>query len=151
MKHVWTVFCGNVLENKRSGTPSLVDVTERIGFSADLQDGEDISLPLPFPFFLVSCWWKDDQEDSQSYQARIRFLSPDGKELRNLEFSIKFEKSVKFHTLGEVRDLPFTRNGSYVFEVEYLEDGRWMSATSIPLEIVHENPETKEQAGELTE
>ena len=58
MRHIWTVFCRNVLEDKNTSNMGLVDIVERITFSAELLDERPFTLPFPLPFFIVSKWWK---------------------------------------------------------------------------------------------
>ena len=108
MKHIWTIFCRNVLEDKNSGNLSLVDIVERISFSADLPDERPFTLPFAIPFFVVSKWWNQDNSDESIYEMRTRFLSPDGTELLNIEQELSFEDSSKLRISGKVGSLPYT-------------------------------------------
>ena len=146
MKHIWTIFCRNVLEDKNSGNLSLVDIVERMTFSAELPEERPYIVPIPIPFYIVSSWLKPDDSDNKSYYTRIRFMSPDEAELVNREQSLEFENSAKLRVSGQVGSLPYTRNGAYEFEVSFRSDGDWQVVAHIPLEIVHEQPQPEEES-----
>ena len=145
MRHIWTVFCRNVLEDKNSGNLSLVDILERTTFSADLPEERPFTVPFPIPFYIVSSWLKPNENDDSNYYTRIRFISPEGTELVNNEQILEFENSAKLRISGQVGSLPFTVNGIYEFEVAYKKHHNWEVVARIPLEIVHEQPEVKEE------
>lgn len=151
MKHIWTVFCRNVLEDKNSGNLSLIDIVERMTFSAELPEERPYTVPVPIPFYIVSSWLKPDESDKKSYYTRIRILSPDGTELVNEEVKLEFENSPKLRVSGQVGSLPYTINGLYEFEIALKSDSDWVVVAQIPLEIVHEQPEPEQQESEPAE
>ena len=152
MKHVWSVFCRHMVEDKRTGNPSLIDITERIGFRGDLPGERPINLPFPFPFFIVSKWSRNADSDLGNYKARVRWLSPDGDELRTIEHELGFgERGANLHHMVEVQELQYLKNGTYQLEVAYLDNEDWIKVASIPLDIVHEEPETEQHESEPTE
>jgi len=144
VKHIWSIFCRNLLEDRSSNNPSLIDVTEHIGFRGELPDTRPIVLPFPFPLFIVSNWWRDSEEDKDTHPCRVRFVSPDGEELRKMEFNVNLEKVTSMRTYGQISELPYTVNGIYEFEVAYRENEEWEVVARIPLEIVNEQPETEQ-------
>lgn len=152
MKHIWTVFCRDVLEEKSTDVPSLINVTERIGFRGDLPDERPCTLPFPFPVHIVSNWWREESDVSNDFVVRVRFLAPDRTELRSLPYDIEFGPGTKFRSIGRIVDLPFTENGVYEFEISYQDGGEWIQVAGIPLEIVHEQSDLdKDQQDELAE
>ncbi len=138
MKHIWSVFCRSLLEDKTSNNPSLIEVTERISFKADLSDGHPVDLPFPSPLFVVSNWRRNKNGDCLKYPSRLRFLSPQGLELLNVEHEVDLENSEKMRVNGKIGSLPYTENGVYEFEISYKDGNDWKTVASIPLEIVHE-------------
>jgi hypothetical protein len=128
----------------------LVDIVERITFRAESLDEQPFTLSFPLPFYIVSNWWKEDEDDDLDQYTRIRFISPEGTELVNEEQRLEFENSVKLRISGQIGSLPYTVNGIYEFEVAYRKNEKWEIAARIPLEIVHEQPEPEQPESELT-
>lgn len=140
MRHIWSVFCRTLLEDKTSNNPSLIDVTERISFKADLFEDRPFILPLSSSLFLISNWRRNEDGDCLKYPARTRFLSPDGTELLNFEYTVDLENSEKMRANGQIGSLSYTENGVYEFEISFKDGNDWKPVASIPLEIVHEGP-----------
>lgn len=151
MRHIWSVLCRNLLEDKTSGNASLIEVTERIGFRGDLPDERPLTLPFPFPMHIVSNWWRDDEDDTGKHPCRVRFMSPDQEELTTNEYVVNLEDFGRLRVFGQIGELPFTRNGEYAFEVSYLKNENWKIVARIPLEIVHEKAESEQQESEPTD
>lgn len=150
MKHIWTVVCHNVLEDKNTGNLSLVGILERITFSADLPAERPYTMPIQRPLYIVSNWLNQEEVSTTDFFTRIRFLSPDRTELVNEEVKLEFDNSPKLRVSGQVGSLPYTINGIYEFEVAIKLDGDWNVVAQIPLEIVHEQPEPEQQESEPT-
>ena len=146
MKHIWSMVCRNLLEDKITNNPSLIDVTEHIGFRGELPDERPVNLPFPFPFLVVSNWWRDDEDDRAKYVCRVRFISPDHSELKKIEFEVNLEEVTNMRTFGQISDLPFTESGIYEFEVAYKATNRWKVVAKIPIAITHEQPESDESS-----
>ena len=151
MRHVWSVLCRSILEDKTSGNSSLIDITERISFKGDPPDERPITLPFPFPLHIVSNWRRESEESKQKYPCRVRILSPSGEELRTMDFEVNLEEFAGLHTFGRVDDLPFTVSGIYEFELAYRNEKDWEVVARIPLEVVHEEPEDDQENSESTE
>ena len=146
MKHIWSIFCRTMIEDKTTNNPSLIEVTERIGFKAELPDERPVALPFPYPLFVVSNWWRDSEDDKSKYPSRVRFISPDQVELRKIEYEVNLEESGRMRTFGQIAELPFTVNGIYEFEVAYKNNEDWEVVASIPLEIFHEQPDDQPES-----
>lgn len=146
MRHIWTVVCRNVLEDKNTGNMGLVDLVERLTISAELSDERPFSVSFAAPLHIVSNWWKIDEDDESNDVIRIRFISPEKTELVNSEQRLEFENAAKLRTSGQVGSLPYTVNGIYEFEVAYKKYEDWEIVAQIPLEIVHEQPEPEDES-----
>ena len=146
MKHIWSVFCRDVLEDKTTDVPSLISVTERIGFRGDIPDGLPFYLPFPFPVHIVSNWWRLPSDSVSTCMVRVRFLSPSQTELRSLTYEVDFGSTNKFRSIGRITDLPFSGNGVYEFQIAYQKGDEWIEVASIPLELVHEGPEQQNES-----
>ena len=151
MKHVWSIVCRNLLEDKITNNPSLIDVTEHIGFTGDLPDERPVTLPFPVPFLVVSNWWRDDDDDRAKYPCRLRIISPDSTQLKTIEFEVNLEEVASMRTFGHVSEFPYTVNGVYQFEIAYKPTNRWKVVARIPLAITHEEPESEQQESDSTD
>ena len=100
MIHIWTVICRNVLEDKNTGNLSLVDILERITFSADLPAERPYTMPIQRPLYIVSSWLNQEETSTADFYTRIRFVSPDGIELVNEKVKLEFENSPKLRVSG---------------------------------------------------
>ena len=143
MRHVWTVLCRTLLEDQNSNNPSLIEATERIAFKAEVGDERPLDLPFPTPLVLVTNWWSDGKEDRRKYLAKVRFISPEEDELLSFEHEVDLERGEKMRVNGQIGSLPYTVNGIYEFEISYLKDEEWTPVTSIPLEIIRQEPDSE--------
>ena len=141
MRHIWTVFCRSVLEDKNTNNPSLIEIIERLAFSGELTGERRIDVPFPFPFSLVSSWRLDDESDCNAHQARVQFVAPDGETLLTFAHDVDFMDHERTRTIGRFASLPYTENGTYEFEISCQKDGGWTPVASIPLEIIREEPD----------
>ena len=141
MRHLWTIFCRTFLEDKRTNNLSLIEVTESIAFGGELAGAERVDLPLSPPFNLVSSWRREAANESKSIKARVRFVSPDGETLIELDHDVEFGENEKTRAIGHFGSLPYTVNGVYEFEVSFEENGQWTPVAHLPLEITCDEPE----------
>ena len=144
MKHTWSVLCQNYFVDKASNNLSLIEIPDRITFGGNIPDSRPFELRLPSHLFLVSTWARNGDEDVRLYISLIRVLSPTGDKLGQFETTVDFEEQAKTRTIGKLDKLPFTENGVYHFQVCSKESGLWIPVASIPLEIIHEQPEKEE-------
>ena len=153
MRHIWTVLCQNCIVDSTSNNPSLIEIPDRVGFKGDLPDERPLELSLPTPFYLVSKWWKDNSADAVIHNALGRIFSPKGKQLTQFDIPFEFGKSAGHRTIGTVEKLLYSEDGVYEFQIctRESEAENWIPVASIPLEIVHEQPESEQQESEPTE
>ena len=150
MKHIWTIMCLNTIADKKTNNVSLIEVVDRLVLEGSLPDVRPLNLPFPLPLHVVSNWWRDDDEDRFQYQARMSLISPQGETLKSFETTVNLEDYPRFRATLEMETFPFTGSGIYMLEISYLDENRWTPAASVPLEIVHEQPEPEQQASEPT-
>ena len=151
MRHIWTVICRNVLEDKNTGNMGLVDIVERLTLSAEMPDERPFTVSFAAPLHIVSNWWNIDENDESNNVIRIRLVSPEKTELVNEEQRLEFEDAAKLRTSGQLGSLPYTVNGIYEFEVAYKKKEEWEIVARIPLEIIREQPDPVQQESESTE
>ena len=148
MRHVWSVICRSLLEDKSSGNTSLIDITERIGFKGDPPDERPITLPFPLPLHVVSSWRRETEVCKRKYPCRLQIVSPSGEVLRTMDFEVNLEDFAGMHTYGRIDELPFTDSGIYEFELAFHDGEDWVAVAQVPLEVVHEEPGDDPEKGE---
>jgi len=141
MKHIWTIICLNTIEDKKTNNASLIEVVDRLVLEGSLPDVRPLNLPFPLPLYVVSNWWRDDDEDRFQYRARMSLISPQGETLKIFETTVNLVDYPRIRATLEMETFPFTGSGIYTLDISHLEENRWIPAASIPLEIVHEQPE----------
>lgn len=148
MKHVWTIVCLNKIDDKTTNNVSLIEVVDRLELEGSLPDVRPLNLPFPLPLHVVSNWWRDNDEDRLQYRARMKLISPQGETLSTFETTVNLEDNPRFRVALEMETFPFTGSGVYTLDISYLGGIGWTSVASIPLEIIHKQPEPEKQESE---
>lgn len=140
MRHIWSVLCRLSLEDKRSNNYSLIEAFHEIKFTGDLSDERPILIPIPFN--ITSAWWQSDENTNSQYNVRYVLVTPDkNSDVLQAEMKVDFENYKRYKTNMSINGIPYTVNGVYEFEIQYQDtNGEWILATSIPLEIIREDP-----------
>lgn len=147
MKHIWSVLCHKYIIDKGNNNLSLIDIPDRIGFQGELPDKRPLELPLPSALFFVSAWRRDSESDRMKHEALIKVISPAGQHISNSPILIDLEQFPGLYTLARMDHFSYTVNGIYEFQVCIKENDEWKPVASIPLEIIHTEPD-KEQKSE---
>ena len=147
MKHIWSVLCHKYIIDNDSNNLSLIDIPNRIGFQGELPDKRPLELPLPSALFFVSAWRRGSESDRMKHEARVNIISPDGQHVGHSLIPIDLEQSPGQYILARMDRIVYTVNGVYAFQVCIKENDKWKPVASIPLEIIHQEPD-KEQKSE---
>ena len=146
MKHVWSVICLNYIVDKETGNLSLIDIPNRLGFRGELPDTRPFELPLPSPFFLVSTWRRSGDKKESTETVLVKIYGPNDKVIGDFEVSVPFTDSQLHRTYGKTNSILYQEDGLHRFEICIKEDGEWSPVASIPLELVHEQPEPEQES-----
>lgn len=147
MKHIWSVFCQQYIINRDSNNPSLIEILDQINFQGELPDKRPLELPLSPIIYFVSDWKRDSESDRKKYEALVNVISPDSLHIGNFPILVDLEQSSSQCTVGKMDRIVYTVNGVYAFQVYIKENDEWKPVASIPLEIIHTEPD-KEQKSE---
>lgn len=143
MEHVWTVLCRlSVIDDRRKNV-SLIEALEKVSFSVTESELEvHPTGAFPFQAELVSYWIRSDLDAPERARVRILVVSPERKTLNpeGFEYRVDLTEDSRFRSMAHFGTLPYTGDGIYRFEVQYFDEDQeqWLSAASIPLEIVME-------------
>ena len=153
MEHVWSVICLNYIIDKETGNLSLIGIPSNLGFKGEIPENRPFELPLQSPFFLVSTWRCGHDELGTTESAQVRVRGPNNQVIGEFEVAVDFTDSEGRQTYGKMDTVLFQENGVHRFEIFTQENGDWKLEPDafVPLEIVHEQPESEEQESEPTE
>ena len=139
IRHVWTVYCREVLIDKRTNNVSMIQAIESIGLSVggdEIDSGEDIN--VPFNSWLITLWARKAWDTPVTSKMRIRFIGPDGSELINSTTIVNLQEHRRNRANAEMNGLRVKESGVYEWVVERLEDDRedsWVEEARIPVGI----------------
>jgi hypothetical protein len=140
IKHIWSVFCSNVITDKDSNNISLINVIEQLKiFSAPAESGI-----LPIHLELISYWVRGIPEVAEVGNSRVSFLSPSDKLLISQEIPIGLNDRDRIRNRLVYNGLPLEEPGIHTFRIELQSDGEWVEVSSLPLFVVFSPPEDKE-------
>ena len=150
MEHVWSVICLNYIIDRESGNLTLIDIPDRVGFKGDLPDTRPIELPLQSPFFLVSLWRSGHENSGIKESALVKVRAPNDNVIGEFEVNVEFGDSEGHQTYGKIETLLYHEDGVHRFEIYMKEDGNWSDepVAFVPLELVHERPDSEQENSE---
>lgn len=148
MRHIWSVVCQHVFQDKDSNNYSLIGTLSTVSFKRDLPLERPFA--LPFSYRIVSRWHRADDRDYRKYTVRMRLISPSKDELDSTELIVNMREHVWITTTFGSESFPYTDNGIYEFEISYRQDEKWTIASHVPLQVTHSPPETERPESEPT-
>ena len=146
MRHIWSVVCQHVFQDKDSNNYSLIETLGSISFKGDLPLERPFA--LPFRYHIVSRWHRTDDRDNSVYTVRMRLISPANVELDSTEMTVSVREHVLITTNFGSDTFQYTDNGIYEFEISYRQDEKWIVATQVPLKVTHRPPESEQHESE---
>ncbi len=140
ISHVWTVICSRSVIDEASKNISLMDIVEQVTISAESAKQKETLLPMPFE--VVTLWAKEAATGKSETEARLRLLSPEGKEIHHQIYRVDLHEHPRMRTRIRVPGLPFVGAGTYKFCVDLRrQDGEtWREVAHIPLQIQIDAP-----------
>ena len=151
MKHVWSMFCRNFIVEEHTRNISLIDIPNRLKFKGALPEKRPFEFPLPSEFYFLTRWISEQEDSEETYSANVRIIDPTGSEIGTFEFDFTLEPPQGHVTTGSISSLLYTVDGVYFFEVCLQNNDTSNPVASIPLEIIHEQPEPEQQESEPVE
>ncbi len=150
MQHVWSMLCRNFIVEEHTRNISLIDIPNRLSFQGDLPERRPFEFPLPSEFYFLSRWISEEEDCEETYSAKVSIIDPTGSEIGSFVFDFSLEPPMGHVSTGRMSTLLYTVNGVYFFEVSLQANDSWKHIASIPLEIVHEQPESEQNDSEPT-
>ncbi len=151
MQHVWSMLCRNFIVEEQTRNISLIDIPNRLNFKGELPEKRPFEFPLPAEFYFLTRWISEQEDSEETYSANVRVIDPTGNEIGIFEFEFTTEPPKGHVSIGTISSLLYTVDGVYSFEVCLQDNDEWKPVASIPLEILHEQPESEQEESEPTE
>ena len=145
------MLCRNFIVEEHTRNISLIDIPNRLSFKAELPERRPFEFPLPSEFYFLSRWISEHEDSEETYSANVRIVDPTGTEIGTFEYEFTLEPPKGHVTTGTISSLLYTVDGVYCFEVCLQNNGTLSPVASIPLEIIHEQPEPEQQENEPIE
>ena len=135
MEHIWTIVCQITSEDKNTDSFSLINVLEGIGVSVDLAEADVGDVVIPISFHLVTNWWRDELENSNENEVRVRLFSPAGEDLGGPDLKMQFDESQNSRINVHIRGFPYKGDGVYRYVVFQVKDGEQVEVQRLPIRV----------------
>ena len=138
MDNVWSVLCSKAIVDERTKQISLIESADALNIQADELPPVDQNNPINIgPTFLqlVSFWYRSDIDKPETGKARIVFVAPDGKEIRETEIEVDLQNTVSRHLIAVIPAVKYFGLGMYYFVIEKMDEGKneWLRTARLPL------------------
>jgi hypothetical protein len=126
MKHIWSILCERIIEDKRTNLISYLTAIELVQVK---------QVPFRIPFLAMGSLWVSNDEQGGLIETRLKRIDPDKSEKVLIpriraEFTTKRYRS---HML--LNGLEFDQSGLYLFRLESLNESKWEIVAEIPLDL----------------
>lgn len=134
MRHVWTVLCKRALVDERTNSVSLIDAIEGVTGKGPAPK----PAILPFEATLAQLWARSEVGEPEKGRARMRILSPKGKELHSSEYEVDLSAHERRRHFLSMQGLPYEEAGRYEMVSEMELDDAWKEVSRYPVDIAVE-------------
>lgn len=115
-KPVYIICCDKSITDKADNIISLLNLIEKFTIEIDsssLPPNSGKKMMLPKDFHVVVCWLRDDNEESDEFEANLMIVAPDGTEMHSdISHPLVFEKGLPLHrTTYRLPGIPMGGNG----------------------------------------
>lgn len=139
IRHVWTVYCREVLTDKETNSVSTIQALESLHFGTSVDENvSGQSQLVPFESKLITLWARREWDTPVTSTARIRFLGPDGSELLNSTVLVNLEEHLRIRSTANLSNLGIKGSGFYEWVVDRAGSGgedEWVEEARIPLQV----------------
>lgn len=138
MTHIWSVLCSESVVDIASNNVSLFQVLEQIYLQVEKKkDGEELTVPVPFPFEWVTLWARLNKNKPMVGIAKDTILNPAGDVISEKEYKVDLSQYGRTRFRRKVSGLPVKASGQYKF-ITYIKNEKrntWKVVSSVPIDI----------------
>jgi len=139
--HVWTILCSNNTVDRQSNNISLFNVIEQLKVNVpNSESKKNTKINTIFPSQLVTLWKRSNLKDRSEIKAgvQVSFIGPDGVELQNLKYDIKFpQENRRMRFIVDMKNILLSKTGEYYFviSIKGAGDSGYEEVFRLPLEV----------------
>lgn len=139
IRHLWTVYCREVLTDQETNNVSMIQALESIHLSAS--GGENVSGQghfVPFDSKLITLWARQEWDTPGTSTMRIRFFGSNGSELLSSTVVVDLQDHLRRRTTANLSGLSIVGSGFYEWVVDRAGcngEDEWVEEARIPVQI----------------
>lgn len=141
IRHVWTIYCRELLIDQETNNASLIHTLEQLNFTVegDEPDLTEVNV-IPFDSTLVSAWVRRAWDTPAQSQMRVQFVGPDGSDLLGglTPIPLDLREHRRLRTISNLKAIGIKGSGIYEWVIERDEEGEWVEEARIPVHVVIE-------------
>lgn len=138
MRHIWTVFCREVVIDAETNSASLLHILDELDVTMDANTEQQEINTARGKAVLMSLWARRAWDEPVTSQAKIQLLAPDGSTLVDNTVLVDLSENRLSRLKGNLVGLPVTTTGWYEWAIMRQEDqieGGWVEEARIPIHI----------------
>jgi hypothetical protein len=134
--HIWSIVCGRSTTDRESGNISIFDVVEQVNVLGPLPDPATRPA-IPMQYEIVSLWARQQLDQPEEAQARVRLIGPNNAEILGQGFAVNLTQHVRMRTQLRSIGFPVVGTGIYTFYVDIQRaNEEWENVSHIPVQVV---------------
>jgi len=136
-KFAWAIICQRALLDQ-TGNVSLIQILEDFGIPAPPPDKPaPIGALVPFSLAIVTYWKRAHKNKPEKHKARLRLLSPAGKQFGSATFDVDLMQHQRARCIAEIPGIAYHGPGAYVVRVDAAAGSRWRSVGETEFNVHH--------------
>lgn len=139
MRHVWTVYCRQVITDKDTGTVSALQLLDGVQVSVQSNLPSSDRITIQMDSVLMTVWARRIWDTPVVSRMRVRMMAPDGDELSRNISEVDLRDTTMHRLMGRSNVFVVKGSGMYewVIEREASDDemGSWIEQARIPISV----------------
>ena len=139
IRHVWTVYCRQVITDKDTGAVSALQLLDGVTVSVNDDSSSSDKVPVQMDSVLMTVWARRVWDTPVMSRMRIRMVAPDGDVLMSNIAEVDLRDSIMHRLMGRSNVFVVKGNGMYEWVIEREADdgekGPWIEQARIPVRV----------------
>ena len=133
MRHVWSVYCREIIVDQNTNAVSLMHVLENLHVDTD---DDSPRIAIPFDAMLITVWARREWDTPVSCRMRAQMIAPDKEVLANNVNEVDLTEGHTRRMLGRGNMFVVTTSGVYEWVISREgSKGRWVEEARIPVHV----------------
>ena len=145
MRHLWTVYCRQVITDKSTNAVSLMHVLETL--NVDIDD-DSPKVAVAFDAVLITVWGRREWDNPVKCRMRAQMVAPNDDVLADNVREVDLTEHHIRRMLGKGNMFVVTTSGVYEWVISREGNkGEWVEEARIPVRVeVNRNPSSTQEA-----